>query len=70
MPAVADTARAAEGAVNGAAAENGRFSPAVLDIDRIEDRVDRSLLKKVQKLVEDFPERALEVIRGWMAEDA
>ncbi len=60
MPAVMDAAQSAD--------ENGRFSPAVLDFDRVEDRVEKSLLKKVQKLVEEFPERALEVIRGWMAE--
>ncbi len=60
MPAVMD--------VGQPAGENGHFSPAILDFDRIEDRVEKSLLKKVQKLVEEFPERALEVIRGWMAE--
>ena len=34
----------------------------------METRVEKSLVKKVRKLVEDFPDRALEVIRGWMAE--
>ncbi len=64
MPAVMDAAQPR----NGAAADVELFSPAILDLDRIHDRVEQSLVKKVQKLVEDFPERALEVIRGWMAE--
>ncbi len=62
MPAVMDASQSAD--------ENGRFNPAVINFDRVEERVERSLLKKVQKLVEEFPERALEVIRGWMAEGA
>ena len=53
---------------NGAAADVERFSPAILDSDRMHDQVEQSLVKKVQKLVKDFPERTLEVIRGWMAE--
>ena len=52
------------------AAGQGRFAPTVIDFDRIEDRVEKSLVRKVRKLVEDFPERALEVIRAWMAEGA
>lgn len=64
MPAVMDAAQPR----NGAAADVERFSPAIPDWDRMDDRVEQSLVKKVQKLVEDFPERALEVIRGWMAE--
>lgn len=64
MPAVMDAAQPR----NGAAAGVERFSPAILDGDRIHDRIEHSLVKKVRKLVEDFPERALEVIRGWMAE--
>ncbi len=51
-------------------AVNERFAPTVIDFDRIEDRVEKSLVRKVRKLVEDFPERALEVIRAWMAEGA
>lgn len=53
-----------------AAVENGRFHPAILDLDQMEIRVEKSLVKKVRKLVEDFPDRALEVIRAWMAEGA
>lgn len=56
--------------VDGRAAGQGRFAPAVIDFDRIEDRVEKSLVRKVRKLVEDFPERALEDIRAWMAEGA
>ena len=41
-----------------------------IDVDRIEERVGKSLVPKVRKLVEDFPEQALEVIRAWMAEGA
>ena len=62
MPAGMDAGQPAD--------ENGRFNPAVLDFDRVEERVEKSFLKGVQKLVEDFPERSLEVIRGWMAEGA
>jgi flagellar biosynthesis/type III secretory pathway M-ring protein FliF/YscJ len=52
------------------AAGESRFAPTVIDFDRIENRVEKSLVRKVRKLVEDFPERALEVIRAWMAEGA
>ncbi len=52
----------------GAAVENGRFHPAILDLEQMENRVEKSLVGKVRKLVEDFPDRALEVIRAWMAE--
>ena len=48
--------------------ENSRFNPSVLDLDRIEGRVKKSLVRKVRKLVEDFPDQALIVIRGWMAQ--
>ena len=51
-------------------AVNERFAPTVIDFDHIENRVEKSLVRKVRKLVEDFPERALEVIRAWMAEGA
>ena len=64
-------AAAIDAATNGGTAvENGRFHPAILDLEQMESRVEKSLLKKVQKLIEDFPDRALEVIRGWMAEGA
>ena len=65
MPAVMNGAN-----VDGRAAGQGRPAPTVIDIDRIEERVEKSLVHKVRKLVEDFPERALEVIRAWMAEGA
>lgn len=64
MPAVMNAAQPRHGAAAGVE----RFSPAIPDWDRMHDRVEQSLVKKVQKLVEDFPERALEVIRGWMDE--
>ena len=48
--------------------ENSRFNPSVLDLDRIEGRVGKSLVRKVRKLVEDFPDQALIVLRGWMAQ--
>ncbi len=47
---------------------NGQFAPSVFDADRIEQKVKASLVRKVRKLVEDYPERTLEIIRGWMAE--
>ena len=65
MPAVMNAANV-EGRVSG----QGRSAPTVIDVDRIEERVEKSLVHKVRKLVEDFPERALEVIRAWMAEGA
>jgi len=64
MPAVTDAARPDAGA------ENGHFNPAILDFDEVERRVEKSLVRKVRKLIDEFPERALEVIRAWMAEDA
>lgn len=65
MPAVMNAAN-----VEGRASGQGRSAPTVIDVDRIEERVEKSLVHKVRKLVEDFPERALEVIRAWMAEGA
>jgi len=42
------------------------FMPSVGDIDvaRVEGRIERSLLKKVQGLIEDYPEEAVEVVRA------
>ena len=65
MPAVMNAAN-----VEGRASGQGRSAPTVIDVDRIEERVEKSLVHKVRKLVENFPERALEVIRAWMAEGA
>ena len=65
MPAVMNAAK-----VEGRASGQGRSAPTVINVDRIEERVEKSLVHKVRKLVEDFPERALEVIRAWMAEGA
>lgn len=62
MPAVMDSAAGESVRVN------SRFNPAVIDLDRIEGRVEKSLVRKVRKLVEDFPDEALLVIRGWMAQ--
>jgi len=47
------------------------FIPSVgeIDVARVERRIERSLLKKVQGLIEDYPNEAVEVVRGWMAED-
>ena len=39
-----------------------------IDVKGIEGNINNSLLNKVQRLIEDHPDRALEVIRGWMAE--
>lgn len=64
MPAVMDV----QGVEN--SRFNPNFNPGVLDLDRIEGRVKQSLVRKVRKLVEDFPDQALIVIRGWMAEGA
>ena len=64
MPVTADAAPAA-----GPGADNGRVTATALDIDAVESRVERSLVRKVGKLIDDFPERALDVVRGWMAAD-
>jgi hypothetical protein len=40
-----------------------------IDLDGIEGQISGSLLNQVRKLVDDHPDRALEVIRAWMAED-
>ena len=63
MPAATDAA-----ANDRAAIENGRFHPAILDFEQMESRVEKSLVRKVRKLVEDFPDQALIVIRGWMVQ--
>jgi len=46
------------------------FVPAenLIDVEGIEGRLNNSLLVKVQRLVQNYPDRALDVIRGWMAE--
>lgn len=41
---------------------------APFDPERVENRFQGSLLKRVQGLVERYPEQALAVIRRWMAE--
>jgi flagellar biosynthesis/type III secretory pathway M-ring protein FliF/YscJ len=41
---------------------------AMVDPERIENRFRGSLLKKVQGLVERYPEQALDVLRRWMSE--
>ena len=64
MPVTADVAPAA-----GPRADDGSAAATAIDLDAIESRVERSLVKKVRKLIDDFPERSLDVIRGWMAED-
>ena len=63
---MAATANASGPGANGAEIP---FHPSVIDIARIEGGLEKSLLGKVRKLVDNFPERALEVIRCWMAED-
>jgi len=40
-----------------------------VDLDGVSGRIDQSLVNKVRKLVDEHPDRALEVIRAWMAED-
>jgi flagellar biosynthesis/type III secretory pathway M-ring protein FliF/YscJ len=41
----------------------------MVDLDGIEGRISGSLNAKVRKLIDDDPDRALEVVRAWMAED-
>ena len=65
MPAVMKAAN-----FEGRASGQGRSAPTVINVDRIEERVEKSLVHKARKLVEDFPEQASEVIRAWMAEGA
>ena len=51
------------------AVENARFSPSVLDVVRIERRVEKSLAKRVGRLIDEFPDRALRIVRDWMAKE-
>jgi len=60
---------AADAAPAGHQAEAGERPTSALDVDAIESRVERSLARKVRRLIDDFPERALDVVRGWLAED-
>lgn len=39
-----------------------------IDIEGVSGRINKSLANKVRQLVDDHPDEALEVIRGWMAE--
>ena len=47
---------------------SGAVASVEVDAERIEGRAKASLLHKVQKLLQDYPERSLRVIRGWMHE--
>jgi hypothetical protein len=42
--------------------------PAAFDPETIDSRVEQSLVRKVRRLMDDFPEQSLDVVRGWMAE--
>ena len=46
----------------------GAVASVEVDAERVEARAKASLLHKVQKLLQDYPERSLRVIRGWMHE--
>ena len=46
----------------------GAVASVEVDVGHIEDWAKASLLHKVQKLLQDYPERSLRVIRGWMHE--
>jgi len=63
MAAAADAARPA-----GVEAGGGQFHPAVLDIEAIGRRVERSLVRRVHRLIDDYPDRAAEIVRAWLAE--
>ncbi len=56
-------------AATGAAATPEAAGGPVFDAAEVESRVERSLVKRVRKLVDDFPERSLDVVRVWMADD-
>lgn len=43
-------------------------SAAILDPARIAAEIDSALVTRVRRLVEAYPDRALAVVRGWMAE--
>ncbi len=40
-----------------------------VDLDGVEGKISGSLTAKVRKLVDDHPDRALDVIRAWMAQE-
>ena len=42
----------------------------LIDIDRVEGRVQSSSVKRVGEIVEKHPEEALSIIRGWMYQEA
>lgn len=44
----------------------GRFQE--ISVDGVSGRIDRSLINRVRRLVTDYPDRAIEVLRTWMAE--
>lgn len=58
---------------------NGEFEPAALDedgdneglinMDSVEGKVKASSVKKVEDIVENYPDEAVSVIRSWMTED-
>ena len=46
----------------------GAFASVEVNPKRDEDRTKATLLQKVQKLIQNYPERSLKVIRGWLHE--
>lgn len=44
-------------------------SALLIDPARIEAEIDSALVTRVRRLVEKYPDRALAVVRAWMAED-
>lgn len=45
---------------------DNKFQAPKIDVDEAEGRIKESSLNKVLKLIEDHPDRTLEVIRGWL----
>ncbi len=51
------------------ASADGALPVETIDIAKVADRVEDSLVKKVGGIVEKHPEEALSVIRAWMNQD-
>ena len=49
--------------------EEDELNEGMIDVDSVQGKVKASSVKKVEDIVENFPEETVSVIRSWMAED-
>lgn len=60
------------GGMNGDAADfmsGGNDGDSMIDVQKVEGRVKASALKKVEDIITAYPEEAVSVLRGWMAQE-